>query len=118
LLPLPARRTRPGQASEPGSEGGVTHGGAGGFFSSRGGGTKPFSPVLCTGTLLSDDGTVAASAELMILLAMEFFMFGAGGALEGRWCPNLKPSQAITHGCPAFCESEQQPTEDDRHATY
>ena len=51
----------------------ATRGGAGGFFISRGGATNPFSPVPSPESSVPVQ-RVAASAELMTFLAVEFFM--------------------------------------------
>lgn len=51
----------------------AVRGGAGGFLSSRGGGTKPFSPVPSPARMVPVQ-SVAASAVLMTLFAMSVFM--------------------------------------------
>ena len=53
----------------------ATRGGAGGFLSSRGGGTNPFSPVPSPAESSVPVQRVAASAELMTFFAVESFMF-------------------------------------------
>jgi len=52
----------------------AVRGGAGGFFISRGGGTKPFSPVPSSARMMPVQ-RVAASAVLMTCLAVGVFIF-------------------------------------------